>query len=62
MPIAFKHLPSPLTGEGAGGGEDSTSFSPIPTFPRQRGKGYSPTRVSPHCGAELDEGEQIDTC
>jgi hypothetical protein len=35
----FEPLPSPLTGEGAGGGEDSTS-SPHPTFHRQWGKGY----------------------
>jgi hypothetical protein len=32
MHIAFKHLPSPLTGEGAGGG-DPCALSPVPAFP-----------------------------
>jgi hypothetical protein len=35
MHIALKHLPSPLTGEGSGGAEDSTS-PPILTFLRRR--------------------------
>jgi hypothetical protein len=43
---SFEPLPSPLTGEGSGGGEDRTP-SPLPTFPRQGGKGYLLTPVSP---------------
>jgi hypothetical protein len=39
MHIARKHRPSPLTGEGAGGGEDSPS-SPHPPFPRYGGMVY----------------------
>jgi hypothetical protein len=42
MRIPFEHLPSPLMGEGSGGGEDSTSSPPIPTFPRQGGRGIAP--------------------
>jgi hypothetical protein len=40
MHIAVKHLLPPLTGEGSGGSEDSTS-SPHPTLPPHRGKGYT---------------------
>jgi hypothetical protein len=36
MCTAFEQLPSPLTGEGSGGGEDRVS-SPLP---RQGVKGY----------------------
>jgi hypothetical protein len=39
MRATFDPLPSPLMGEGSGEGEDSNS-SPIPTFPRQGGKGH----------------------
>jgi hypothetical protein len=51
MPIARKQLPSPLTGEGSGGGEASVP-SPIPTFLRQGGKGYVP----PLSALALEEG------
>jgi hypothetical protein len=43
MPIAVKHLPSPLMGEGLGGGAHRRSraaqlLPPIPTFPHQGGR------------------------
>jgi hypothetical protein len=38
MHVTFEQLPSPLMGEGSGGGEDSTS-SPHPHLPPRRGKG-----------------------
>jgi hypothetical protein len=38
MHIARKHLPSPLTAEGSGGG-GPVLLPPIPTFPRQGGRG-----------------------
>jgi hypothetical protein len=37
MRATVEPLPSPLMGEGSGGGE--ASAPPIPTFPRQRGRG-----------------------
>jgi hypothetical protein len=39
MPIALEHLPSPLMGEGSGGGEDRTSFPPSPPSPAKGGRG-----------------------
>jgi hypothetical protein len=39
MHIALKHLPSPIKGEGAGGGEASAVVPPILTFPLAGGKG-----------------------
>jgi hypothetical protein len=38
MRAPFELLPSPLTGEGTGGGEDSP-FSPHPNLPPPRGEG-----------------------
>jgi hypothetical protein len=38
MRVAFELLPCPLTGEGSGGGKDSSS-SPHPTLPPPRGEG-----------------------
>jgi hypothetical protein len=38
MRITLEQLPSPLMGEGSGGGEDSTS-SPHPHLPPPRGEG-----------------------
>jgi hypothetical protein len=39
MPIAHKYLPSPLMGEGAGGGGTRAS-SPHPSLPPPGGEGY----------------------
>jgi hypothetical protein len=41
MPIALKHLPSPLMGEGSGGGGTGAS-SPHPRLPPPGGKGCIP--------------------
>jgi hypothetical protein len=49
MPIARKHLPSPLTGEGAGGGGTGAS-PPHPHLPPPRGEGV----LTPTC--ELPSG------
>jgi hypothetical protein len=54
MHIARKHLPSPLMGEGSGGG-GSRAASPHPNLPRSRGEGlvtYSgqPTKGEKECG------------
>jgi hypothetical protein len=43
MRVTCAPLPSPLMGEGVGGGVGPVLFPPIPTFPRQGGKGYLPT-------------------
>jgi acyl carrier protein len=45
MRIASEPPPSPLMGEGSGGGEASAS-SPHPNLPPHRGKGYVPPPVS----------------
>ena len=45
----FEPLPSPLMGEGAGGGEDHTS-SPHPNLPPLRGEGVFTPLVSPLMG------------
>ena len=34
-----QNIPSPLMGEGAGGGEGSAFVPPIPTFPHKGGRG-----------------------
>jgi hypothetical protein len=53
-------IPSPSTGEGEGGGEGRWSayavlLPPIPTFPREGGRGKKPlwhsVRVWAHCAA-----------
>jgi hypothetical protein len=51
MPIALKHLPSPLMGEGSGGG-GSRASSPHPHLPPPRGKGCFPAPVSPRGGGK----------
>jgi hypothetical protein len=52
MHIAIKRFPSPLTGEGAGGGEDNTSSPPSPPSPA-RGEGVFPSL----CQAAREEGK-----
>jgi hypothetical protein len=39
MHVAFEQLPSPLMGEGAGGGEDSPSSPPSQPSPAKGGRG-----------------------
>jgi hypothetical protein len=51
----FAPLPSPLMGEGSGGGEDSTR-SPIPTFPAKRGRGSDLPLSAPFEGKGRVEG------
>jgi hypothetical protein len=45
MRVTFELFPSPLMGEGAGGGEDN-NLSPHPPLPPPRGKGYLPISIS----------------
>jgi hypothetical protein len=47
--ITFEQLPSPLTGEGAGGGEDSVP-SLYPDLPPPRGEGVLTSPWSPLMG------------
>jgi hypothetical protein len=51
----FEPLPSPLMGEGSGGGEDSTS-SPPSDLPPPRGEGVLtyPCQPSPRGGRGID--------
>jgi hypothetical protein len=56
MHIARKHLPSPLTAEGSGGGGTRAS-SPHPNLPPPGGKGCVPPPVSPLTGEGLGGGE-----
>jgi hypothetical protein len=53
MHIVLKHLPSPSTGEGSGGGETHAS-SPHPHLPPLGGKGRLPPPVSPTRGRGID--------
>jgi hypothetical protein len=55
MCTTFEPLPSPLMGEGAGGGEDSTS-SPHPNLP-PRGEGVLTYPCQPLAGEDPGGGE-----
>jgi hypothetical protein len=47
MHVTFEQLPSPLMGEGSGGGEDGTSSPPSQPSPTQGGRGvYLPLSAS----------------
>ena len=52
MRATFELCPSPLMGEGAGGGEDSPS-SPHPHLPPPRGEGVLTYSCQPASGEEL---------
>jgi hypothetical protein len=59
MCVTFEQLPSPLRGEGAGGGEDGTS-SPHPHLPPPRGEGVLAHPRQPLVGEDEGEGLIID--
>jgi hypothetical protein len=46
MHVTFEQLPSPLMGEGSGGGEDSTSSPPSPPSPA-KGEGVLTSPCQP---------------
>jgi hypothetical protein len=47
MRVVFEQFPSPLTGEGLGGGEDSSSSPPSQPSPAKGGRGvYFPLSAS----------------
>jgi hypothetical protein len=56
MCTTFEPLPSPLMGEGAGGGEDSTS-SPHPNLPPPRGEGVLTYPCQPLAGEDPGGGK-----
>jgi hypothetical protein len=53
MRVTFAPLPSPLMGEGSGGGKDSTSSPPHPYLPPPRGEGVLTYPCQPVEGGEL---------
>ena len=66
MHIAIKRFPSPLTGEGAGGGEDNTS-STHPHLPPPRGEGvltsrYQAAREEGKCRQERGHAYPCSPC